>query len=129
MEQRQTTPPELPEAQIVATAAAAVADLGPAVLAVPVLYTLDLRANTMAHFANIEGNKVSQVIVVSNDDIDNLPFPESEPVGQAFIASLGITGEWLQTSYSGSFRGTYAGIGFTYSLEDNLFIPPATIDA
>jgi len=62
----------------------------------------------MAHFAQMFGNEVQSVIVVSNDDCDNLPFPESEPVGQAYIASLGIEGTYLQTSYNGSFRGIYA---------------------
>ena len=68
----------------------------------------------MAHFAQLDGINVIEVIVVANDDCDNLPFPESESVGQAFIASLGLEGEWLQTSYNGNFRGTYAGIGFTF---------------
>ena len=67
----------------------------------------------MAHFAKINGNLVEQVIVVSNDDVDNLPFPESEPIGQAFIASIGLDGNWLETSYNNNFRGTYAGAGFT----------------
>jgi hypothetical protein len=69
----------------------------------------------MAHFAQVNDNKVSEVIVVSNSDIDDLPFPESEPVGQAFIASLGIVGDWLQTSYNGNFRGVYAGNGYTFN--------------
>ncbi len=68
----------------------------------------------MAHFAKINGNKVGEVIVISNADIDDLTFPDSEPVGQAFIASLGIEGTWLQTSYNGNFRNTYAGPGYTY---------------
>ena len=68
----------------------------------------------MAHFAQMTDGLVSDVIVVSNDDCDNLPFPESEPVGQAFIASLGIPGDWLQTSYNGNFRGLYAGIDYTF---------------
>ena len=68
----------------------------------------------MANFALVENNLVQHVIVVSNDDCDDLPFPESEPIGQAFIASLGIEGTWLQTSYSGLFRGCYAGIEYTY---------------
>jgi hypothetical protein len=68
----------------------------------------------MANFALVQNNIVEQVIVISNTDIDDLPFPESEPVGQAFIASLGFTGEWLQTSYNGSFRNVFAGIDFTY---------------
>ena len=69
----------------------------------------------MAHFAEIDKTQtVVQVIVINNDEVDNLPFPESEPIGQAFIASLGITGDWLQTSYNGNFRGHYAGIGYSY---------------
>lgn len=68
----------------------------------------------MAHFAKVENGIVGDVIVVSNDDCDNLPFPESEPIGQAYIASLGIAGNWFQTSYSDSFRGTYAGVGFQF---------------
>jgi len=68
----------------------------------------------MAHFAQVVENIVTDVIVVANEDCNDLPFPESEPVGQAFIASLGIVGEWLQTSYNGSFRNCYAGIGYTF---------------
>ena len=68
----------------------------------------------MAYFAEIQNNEIIQVIAISNTDVDNLLFPESEPIGQAFIASLGIVGDWLQTSYNNNFRGTYAGIGFTF---------------
>jgi hypothetical protein len=78
----------------------------------------------MAHFAQLDGIKVIEVIVVANDDCDNLPFPESEPVGQAYIASLGLAGEWLQTSYNGNFRGTYAGIGYTYDIGQDIFVAP-----
>lgn len=78
----------------------------------------------MAHFAKVENNVVDQVIVVANSDCGGLDFPESEPVGQAFIASLGIEGEWLQTSYNNNFRGTYAGIGFTYDEESDTFVEP-----
>ena len=82
----------------------------------------------MAHFALVTNNAVDDVIVVSNDDCDNLPFPESEPVGQAYIASLGIEGEWLQTSYNNNFRGTYAGIGYTYDAVLDEFVAPAPIE-
>lgn len=84
----------------------------------------------MANFAKLNNtNIVIQVIVVANYDVDNLPFPESEPVGQAFIASLGIEGEWLQTSYNANFRNCYAGIGYTYDAtlgEYGEFVPPPT---
>ena len=76
----------------------------------------------MANFAQVTNTIVEQVIVIANDDCDNLPFPDSEPVGQAFIASLGYTGEWLQTSYNGNFRGCYAGIGYTWNGTD--FVAP-----
>ena len=78
----------------------------------------------MAHFAKINNNIVEQVIVVANADCGDVEFPESEPVGQAFIASLGLEGEWLQTSYSGSFRGRYAGIGFVYDEVSDTFVAP-----
>ena len=79
----------------------------------------------MAHFARIDDtNTVTEVIVVSNDTLGHLPFPESEPIGQAFIASLGLDGLWLQTSYNGSFRGLYAGEGYTYEWPSDQFLPP-----
>jgi hypothetical protein len=81
----------------------------------------------MAHFAKIENGVVEQVIVVSNDDCGGGEFPESEPIGQAFIASLGLTGEWKQTSYNNSIRGRYASIGYTYDADLDEFIAPPPI--
>ena len=79
----------------------------------------------MAHYAQVnEANVVTNVIVVNNETINNLPYPESEPVGQAFIASLGFTGVWLETSYNANFRGIYAGIGFTYDPVLDIFVQP-----
>ena len=78
----------------------------------------------MAHFAQVSGDVVTQVIVVSNDDCGGGEFPQSEPVGQAFIASLGLQGVWKQTSYNSNFRGTYAGIGFRYDSELDEFVAP-----
>lgn len=77
----------------------------------------------MAHFACVESGTVREVIVINNDDCGGGEFPESEPIGQAFIASLGIEGEWLQTSYHGNFRGNYAGIGYAYDAQLDEFIP------
>ena len=82
----------------------------------------------MAHFALVTNSIVDQVIVVSNDDCGGGNFPESEPVGQVFIASLGLAGEWLQTSYHANFRGAYAGYGFTYDAELDEFVAPAQIE-
>jgi hypothetical protein len=80
----------------------------------------------VAHFAQVNNdNIVAQVIVIANDDCGGGDFPESEPIGQAFIASLGLLGTWLQTSYHGNFRGTYAGIGYTYDIELDEFVAPS----
>ena len=78
----------------------------------------------MAHFAKIENNVVTQVIVVDNKDCGDLDFPESEPVGQAFINSIGLAGTYKQTSYNANFRGKYAGIGDTYNAELDEFVSP-----
>jgi hypothetical protein len=79
----------------------------------------------MAHFALIENGLVSNVIVVANEDCGNLEFPASESVGQAFIASIGLPGEWKQTSYNNNFRGRYAGIGYTYDAVLDEFVEPS----
>jgi len=84
----------------------------------------------MAHFAQLNGDIVQRVIVISNDDCGGGDFPASEPIGQAFIAgphpdNLALEGVWKQTSYSASFRGCYAGIGFSYDPTLDVFVPPA----
>ena len=80
----------------------------------------------MAHFAKInEEGIVEQVIVVANDDCGGGDFPESEPIGQAFIASLGLTGVWKQTSYNNKFRHRFAGIGAFYDAAQDAFVSPA----
>ena len=75
----------------------------------------------MAHFAHIKDNIVKYVMVVNNSDCNDLPFPESEPVGQEYIASLGLEGEWLQTSYNGNFRGKMASLNGVYDPVEDVF--------
>ena len=79
----------------------------------------------MAHFAQLDSNSVvTQVIVVSNDElIDN--GVESEAKGINFCQSLfGSDTRWVQTSYNDKLRGVYAGIGFTYDAEKDVFVAP-----
>jgi len=83
----------------------------------------------MAHFARIdENNMVTKVTPISNDDCGGGTFPASEPIGQAFIASLGLDGDWLQTSYHANFRALYAGIGYTYDAALDEFVAPPPAD-
>jgi hypothetical protein len=79
----------------------------------------------MAHFARIENGIVREVIVISNDDCGGGDFPASEPIGQAFIASLGLPGEWRQSSYSASFRSKFAGVGDLFTGTE--FVSPEVI--
>jgi hypothetical protein len=77
----------------------------------------------MAHFAQLdENNVVLQVIVVHNNEllIDGI---ESEAKGIEFCQSL-FGGNWIQTSYNGTIRKNYAGIGYTYDATRDAFIAP-----
>ena len=80
----------------------------------------------MAHFAQVDDSGiVRQVIVIKNEDCGGGDYPASNAVGKAFIASIGLAGNWEQTSYNGNFRGTYAGQGFTFDAANDVFVPPA----
>jgi hypothetical protein len=80
----------------------------------------------MAHFAELDENDVVlRVIVVNNSDLSDGNGGESEAIGISFCQSLfGVDTRWVQTSYNGNFRVRYAGLGFTYDLVRNAFIPP-----
>jgi hypothetical protein len=77
----------------------------------------------MAHFAKLdENNLVLEVHVVANAALDSNNEEES---GIEFLTnwSNGYT-LWKQTSYNGTIRYNYAGIGFTYDPIDDAFISP-----
>lgn len=79
----------------------------------------------MAQFAQLdENNVVTQVIIVADEDAPD-PTPElSEPVGVAFLKGLGLGTNWKQTCPEGTFRKTFASIGYLYSPEADVFYPP-----
>lgn len=83
----------------------------------------------MAHFAQLdEDNMVIQVVVVGNDVLGDLDFPESEAAGAAFLETVIPGKRWAQTSYNANFRRKYAGIGFKFYPElgtsHGAFCPP-----
>ena len=77
----------------------------------------------MAHFAKIENNVVTQVIVVANKDTADANGVEKEYIGAAFCEKL-FGGTWKQTSYNGTIRKNYAGVGYTYNADIDAFVPP-----
>jgi hypothetical protein len=84
----------------------------------------------VAHFAQVDGNNVVRnVIVVDNSDLGTRDFPYSEATGLLYIHSLGLNGDWLQTSYNGNFRGQYAGQGMTYDPALDEFVSPQPAEA
>ena len=85
----------------------------------------------MAHYAKVLDGIVTQVIVAESDFFNT--FVDNSP------------GEWIQTSYNTrgnvhygpdgnpdngiALRGNYAGIGFTYDRENDVFYPPKPYDS
>jgi len=99
----------------------------------------------MAHFAKIsDTSKVLTVHAVNNKDILNGDGVEEESVGQQYLErhSNWPALMWIQTSYntrggkhydsqtgelsadqSKALRGNYAGIGYTWDEDNNIFYP------
>ena len=75
----------------------------------------------MAHYAFLDdSNVVTEVIVGRHEweEVDGITDWEAY-YGQ-------IRGQrCLRTSYNGNIRGCYAGIGYTYDEENDVFVPPA----
>ena len=92
----------------------------------------------MAHFAKIsETNEVLTVLTLNNSDMLNADGVENESVGQQYLETHNNwpAQMWIQTSYNTSqnkhnsgdnskaLRGNYAGIGYTWDEDDQIFWP------
>jgi len=76
----------------------------------------------MAHFAILnQDNIVESVVVVSNETI-LVNGNESEQLGIDFLSPKFPNKKIVQTSYSKSFRKNFAGIGYKYDAENDVFI-------
>ena len=93
----------------------------------------------MAHFAKLGANgKVIQVLTLDNKDMLNADGIEDEAVGQQYLERHNNwpAQMWIQTSYntqgnkhnsgdnSKAFRGNYAGIGYTWDEDNQIFWQP-----
>ena len=78
-----------------------------------------------AHAARIEDGIVRQVIVIPHLDDDDAKITE-------YCNSIGLAGTWVDTSYTGSRRGKYAGVGDEFHDEarsgEGEFVSPVTED-
>lgn len=78
----------------------------------------------MAHFAKIGlNNKVIDVVVVHNNELLDANNVEQEVNGINYLQGLTGWSIWKQTSYNGSIRKNFAGIGMTYDEDRDAFIP------
>jgi len=90
----------------------------------------------MAHFAKLGANgKVIQVLTMDNDKMLNADGIEDEKVGQQWLETHNNwpSQMWIQTSYNTfanqhkkdgtPFRGNYAGIGYTWDEDNEIFWP------
>jgi hypothetical protein len=90
----------------------------------------------MAHFAKIGLNgKVIAVLTLNNSDMLNASGVEDESVGQEYLERHNNWAAqlWIQTSFNTQngqhknggtpFRGNYAGIGYTWDEDNNIFLP------
>ena len=65
----------------------------------------------MSHFAEIDKNGIVKRVIVAQQDFIN-----SGKVGDSFL--------WVHTSYNNNFRTQFAGIGYKYDKEKDIFIAP-----
>jgi len=90
----------------------------------------------MAHFAKINNDKkVIAVLTLNNSDMLNADGVEEELIGQQYLEKHNNwpAQMWIQTSYNTSggqhknggtpFRGNYAGIGYTWDEDNQIFWP------
>ena len=88
----------------------------------------------MAHFAKIsDTSKVLTVLRLNNKDMLNADGVEDESVGQQYLERHNNwpAEKWIQTSYNTfggthklggtPLRGNYAGIGYTWDEDNNIF--------
>ena len=79
----------------------------------------------MAHFAKIGlNNKVISVHSVHNDVLKDANGIEDENLGIEFLTNLHGWSIWKQTSFNGSIRKNFAGVGYTYDEDRDAFISP-----
>jgi len=85
----------------------------------------------MAHFAKLDSNNiVTDVIVISNDDLLDENGVEQESLGIKVCRNIfGSRTKWVQTSYTGSFRKQYAGVGAKYDKDNDVFIAPKPFES
>jgi hypothetical protein len=74
----------------------------------------------MSHFAELDENNIVLRVLVGDNNLPNEGY-------DWFVENLG--GTWVQTSYNGTIRKNFAGIGYTYNEELDAFIAPQPFES
>lgn len=69
----------------------------------------------MSHWAEIDENNIVLRVTVGDNN-------EPDEGYQWLIDNIG--GTWIKTSYNNNIRGVFAGIGFSYNTDEDIFITP-----
>lgn len=80
---------------------------------------------TVLYFAQLDTlHVVTSVLVVESADVEDKPFPDSEPLGVAYLNRVLGPGSFVQTSHEGTYRRRFAGPGMAFDFGRDAFIQP-----
>jgi len=73
----------------------------------------------MAHYAYLDENNIVVAVIVGKDETEFIDGVDTET-----YYSQGTPYTVKRTSYNSNIRGIYAGIGYTYNPEEDIFVVP-----
>jgi hypothetical protein len=73
----------------------------------------------MAHYAYLDSNNIVVAVTVGKDETELIDGLDTET-----YYALGTPYTVKRTSYNSNIRGTYAGIGYSYNPDEDIFVTP-----
>jgi hypothetical protein len=73
----------------------------------------------MAHYAFLDDNNVVVEVIVGIDETELIEGLDPETWYSSFRGQT-----CKRTSFNNKIRGTFAGVGYSYNLDEDIFIPP-----
>jgi hypothetical protein len=73
----------------------------------------------MAHYAYLDENNIVVAVTVGKDETELIDGLDAET-----YYALNTPYTVKRTSYNSKIRGTYAGIGYTYNSDEDIFVTP-----
>jgi hypothetical protein len=73
----------------------------------------------MAHYAYLDSNNIVVAVTVGKDETETINGLDTET-----YYAQGTEYTVKRTSYNSNIRGTYAGIGYSYNPDEDIFVTP-----